>query len=296
MVRVPVVAPRFDASVTRSQFLHELLFEAKYVLKSVPFLVLLCFGMLNLFASSFVIEDFYGTKVLPTTAMMLLVIQGSYSFLLVFIVAFYAGELIWRERSTRLSDVIDALPVPNWVPLLAKTAALALVIVAFMLAGVLLCVAIQLARGYTSIEVSLYLSDVLIQSCPFILWAVAAIVLQTISSNKFIGYFLFIVLFIVGIVLPAVHLEHHLYNFASAPNVQYSDMNGYGHFLKGWSWFQLYWAEIAGGLLVIADSVFWSGPRDGSLDLLQHQYREHVYGFRRRVGCPSPLRKSVPTP
>ena len=35
---------------------------------------------------------------------MLSAIEGSYAFLLILIVGFYAGELVWRERSAKLAE------------------------------------------------------------------------------------------------------------------------------------------------------------------------------------------------
>ena len=36
------------------------------------------------------------------------------------IITFYAGELVWRERDTRLDQIHDALPMPTWLPLVAQ--------------------------------------------------------------------------------------------------------------------------------------------------------------------------------
>ena len=42
-----------------------------------------------------------------------LTLRGSYSFLLLIVVMFYAGELVWKERSAKLNEVVDAMPVAN---------------------------------------------------------------------------------------------------------------------------------------------------------------------------------------
>ena len=111
--------------------------------------------------------------------------------------------------------------------------------------------------GYTNLELGLYLqrrrcSD----SMPFVLMAVAAVFLQVISNQKFIGYALFILVFVLQTVLVSVHLEHNLYTFAGAPALTYSDMNGFGHFLLPWAWFNVYWSVFAAMLLVIS-AAFW---------------------------------------
>lgn len=255
-VSVSASRASFSASAVWKQFLHYLRFDTAGVLRSVPFLVLLAFGVANLAAGSTVIDDAYGTKILPVTSVMLRVIDGSYSFLLILIIGFYAGELVWRERGAKLAELTDTLPIPNWVPLLAKVGALLCVVAIFMLLGVLTAMVMQLLRGYTNLEPGLYLGGILIQAVPFMLMAVAAVVLQVISNNKVIGYLLYVVMMVVQIALPPLHFEHNLYNYSHAPQTPHSDMNGYGHFLTGWLWVESYWSIFAVILTLLA-AAFW---------------------------------------
>ncbi len=251
-----VFTQRFNHATALYQFLKQLRFDTVGVLKSVPFLVMLAFGVFNLVGASTTIDDMYGTKVYPVTLLMLEAIQGSYTFLLVLIVTFYAGELVWKERGAKLNEVIDAMPVPNWVPLLAKLGAIALVVLAFMSVGVLTAIGYQLARGYTSLEVGLYVKGLLLEAGPFILMGALALVLQVLTNNKFLGYLAMILVLIAQMVLGVMHFDHNLYNYAGMPGAPYSDMNGYGHFLSGRLWFEGYWGLFAALLTVVA-MAFW---------------------------------------
>ncbi len=85
------------------------------------------------------------------------------------IVLFFAGELVWKERSARINEVTDAMPVPNWVPLLAKFTALLAVIICFQAAGALAAMGVQLAKGYTHLEPLLYLRSLALDSVVYIL-------------------------------------------------------------------------------------------------------------------------------
>src|SRR6185437_7559366 len=78
--------------------------------------------------------------------------SGSFTWLLLFVVGFYAGELVWRERAGKISEVVDAFPTPDWIPLLSKVVALAAVIVLFLAAGSLFCMGYQLLRGYHHLQ------------------------------------------------------------------------------------------------------------------------------------------------
>ncbi len=231
-VAAPAARRAFDGTAALEQFLHQLRFDAASVLKSLPFLILLGLGLVNLISGARLSNRLFGTEVHPVTALMLEAMQGSYQFLLLLIVAYYAGEVIWRERDARIAEATDATPVPDWVPLLAKTGALFAVVLAFMAVGVLAAIVYQLSMGHTNLELGLYLRSVLLDSMPFVLTAVAAVFLQVISNQKFIGYALFILVFVLQTVLVSVHFEHNLYTFAGSPTLTYSDMNGFGHFLQ----------------------------------------------------------------
>ncbi len=248
---------RADNGARWTQFLKLAWFDTRGVLRGVAFMVMLAFGLLNLGGFLAFANQMYGTRVYPVTHLMTQAMGSSFNFLLLIIVAFYAGELVWRERSARISDVTDAFPLPDFIPLLAKLVALAAVIVLFLLAGALECVIYQLWRGYTHIQPALYASDIALTTLAFLLTAALALFLQVIANNKFLGYLLFVIFIVSRIALSQLHFDHHLYNYGSAPAAPYSDMNGYGHFLTGQLWFRAYWAMLAGALLVVA-ALYWT--------------------------------------
>ena len=120
------------------------------MLKSLPFLILLGLGLVELHRAARGCRTACSAReVHPVTALMMEAMQGSYQFLLVLIVAYYAGEVIWRERDARIAEATDATPVPGWVPLLAKTGALFAVVLAFMAIGVLAAIVYQLVAWAT---------------------------------------------------------------------------------------------------------------------------------------------------
>ena len=122
------------------------------MLKSLPFLILLGLGLVNFISSARLQNRLFGTDVHPVTVLMMEAMRGSYQFLLLLIVAYYAGEVIWRERDARIAEATDATPVPGWVPLLAKTGALFAVVFAFMAIGVVAAIIYQLSMGHTNLE------------------------------------------------------------------------------------------------------------------------------------------------
>lgn len=247
----------FDFASQLTMFRRQVGLEVRTILKSVPFLVMIVFALANVLGGASFVESRYGTKVYPVTHLMLDLIEGAYLFMLVIILTFYAGESIWRERSLKLAEVTDSLPVPSWVPLLGKLVALWSVAIVFGLVGVVATVGLQVWRGYTVFEPGLYLGGLAVMLVQFLLIAALGIALQVFIDNKFIGYLAMILYLLSPILLRALHFDHRLYRFASSPAAPYSDMNGFGHFLIGKAWFWLYWSLFA-ALLVVAASLFWS--------------------------------------
>ncbi|MES2320273.1 MAG: M1 family aminopeptidase [Pseudomonadota bacterium] len=253
---LPRIEPRIGAATGWQQCFHIFTFDALAVFKSVPFLVMLLFAVMNLVGGSFAMAQMYGTPVYPVTYLMLSLMSDSFNFMLVIILTFYAGELIFKERQAKIADVHDAMPVPNWAPLLAKSLALVGVILGFLVAGALTAIVLQLIKGGAPVEPALYVGGVLRGAVPFALMGMFAIALQVFTNNKFIGYALMIVLMISQVSMGMLRFDHNLYNFGGLPAAQYSDMNGYGHFLPGWSWFALYWSMFTLGLMILAQA-FW---------------------------------------
>ncbi|MEP7042468.1 MAG: M1 family aminopeptidase [Dokdonella sp.] len=278
-VAMPTVAPRTDAAARFAQWRKLAWFDVRGVIGGVAFVVMLAFGLMNLGAGLAFSNEIFGTKVYPVTHLMTEAMDGSYNFLLIIIVAFYAGELVWRERSHRISDVTDAFPLPDWIPLLSKLTALIVVIVLFLFAGAVECSIYQLWRGDTPIEPGLYLSDIALNTLGFTLLAALALFLQVVANNKFLGYLLVVLYFVSRIALNQLNFDHHLYNYGSVPAALYSDMNGYGHFLAGHLWFSAYWACFALALLVVA-ALYWArGTAQG--------WKERARIARQRLGVPS---------
>ncbi len=261
------------------QFLHQAKFDAKGVLRGVPLLVMLLFGLLILIINLIFADQMYGTARYATTATMASLISGAYALFLLIIVMFYAGELVFRERTARIAEVTDAYPNADWIPLASKLVALVLVVLCFYATGVVVTVANQLIRGGVSIEPGLYLSRILLDATGFVLIGVLALFFQVITNNKFIGYLLMLVYLVARGVMGFLDLDDKLYSPFSATPLPYADMNGYGHFLVGWTWFRIYWGAFA-VLLFIAALLFWvRGNRS--------TFRERLREARRRFGAGS---------
>ncbi len=254
-VAIPKVAQDFSRRGYIRQWLNQTRVEVAGVLRSVPFLVIMIFGVFNLAGS--LGADIGGRTGLPVTREMLSMIGGTFDLFLFVVLLVYAGLLVWRERAARMNEIQDTLPMPDWIPLTAKLTGL--VVIALVALGVAMTTTIvyQLARGYTFLEIPLYLRGLFVLSlAEWLLIAALAISVQTLTNNKIAGFVIMIGYFILLEVLPSIDFTNNLAIYATTPPAPYSDMNGYGHFVKPLVWYHVYWGFLAAGLVLVS-SLFW---------------------------------------
>nr|AUN35551.1 putative membrane protein [uncultured bacterium] len=233
-------------------------------LKNVYFIALAIAGALFVFANAKTIGSLYGTTTYPVTYQVIDVSAGSFALFTLIITAFYAGELVWRERDARMAQIADSLPQPTWLPFLAKLFTLmgvqAVLQVIVMVCGIL----IQLFNGYFRIELGQYLFSLFVIQLPAY-WMVAALALMihSLVNHKYLGHFLVVLYYLVEISSDAFGYDLRLYHFGNLPTVVYSDMNRYGHFLGPVFWFMAYWGAASVLMLVIARLAWVRGTDSG---------------------------------
>ena len=226
--------------------------------KNIYFVVIALAAVLTVVAGSLDMGSILGTITYPVTYKVLELITHTFALFMLIVTTFYAGELIWREREARVDQMLDALPLPSWVPLLAKLAAL-IGLQALMLAIAMVCgMLIQLFRGYFALEPGLYLHTLFLIELPhYILIAVLAVALQVLINQKYLAYFAMILYYFATVTFGTLGLDHPMLMYAAFPPVTYSQMNGFGHLLARQRWFELYWSGAAIMLVALA-MVFWA--------------------------------------
>lgn len=229
------------------------LFRNEFVgmLKSTPFIIIMTLGLVQLFASLTFVTSMYGNTTYPVTYNVVDVMRGSLTIYLLIIVAFYAGQLVWKERDPKMDGIMNALPMATHTGLLAKVAALLGILLVVHLFAVLAGMTTQLFNGYLRLQPGVYLSyfvlpGFLMCAC----WAALAVLVHVLVNNKYLGYFVFIVLFVINaFAWPALDVVSNLVVFNSSSGLVYSDMNGFGPYLKGWLFFRSYWLVFSALLI-----------------------------------------------
>ena len=270
-----------DARIEHSWLLHlkqyRMMTRREFwgIVKDVYFYAIVGAGILFLIMTSTQVGKLYGTTTFPVTYSVLDVLGGTFTLFMLIIITFYAGELVWKERELKIQQIHDALPIPDWVPLMSKFSALGLVsgllLVVIMVVGMLT----QVFKGYFNLEPGLYVAELFgVQLIDYLLLCVLAITVQVFVNHKYMGHMIMVIYYLFSIFMDGLGLEHKLYDYASDTGATYSDMNKYGHFLFPFSWFKLYWAAFA---LILAgfSSLFWVRGQEQQL-----RFRINLARFR----------------
>ena len=254
---VPVAHPTFSTAASLRHVASLTAIQFKETTRNVFFVVLMLAGFLFSALSAAGINNPLANRTWPVTHQMLLMATGGFAIFAFAIIIFYSGELVWRERDAQLNQVIDALPLQRWVLFCSKLLALMLVQVLIVLLIMAAGMTVQIAQGYYHFQIGLYLRELFFHRL-IGLWmiCVLAMLVQTVVNNKYLGHFVMVLYIIATIALPPAGFQDYLYRFAETPPATYSDMNGYGPFLKPLVWFQIYWV-IAAVLLAIITNLLW---------------------------------------
>lgn len=250
-VPLPRIRPTFSSA---AQFAAIVKLEAIGTFKSIPFMIMLVCGIVLVVGNTFD-SDWLGAPY-PVTREMVDVIRSAFAAFALLIAAFYAGDIVWRERTLKLNEVSDAMPVPTWLQWTAKFTSLLLVVLSTVVLAILTAIAVQAIDGYYHFEFALYAKSALgLLGTRLALIAGLAFLMQIFFNHKLAGLIGLSVYFVLNLLLPAMGLERLFYRFASIPYA-YSDMNGYGHFAAPLFWTTLYWIFFV-ALMFALGHLFW---------------------------------------
>jgi len=202
------------------------------------------------------VMDVGGVPLLPTTAQVITVITAPIAdslrfpwVLIPLIIIFYAGELVWRERDARLSEIADTFPVPEWVRLLGGFAGLGLVLFTWMVFLTAAGMLSQIRMGYFDFEIWVYLRAMFgMQLIDWLLFAALVFAVHVVVNQKQVGYLLALLAYGFIAFASRLGVDHRLLVYTSDPGWRYSDMRAFGNTVVPWFWFKAYW--LAWGLML----------------------------------------------
>jgi len=262
--RLPRVRQIFSSSTTWAQFVSLSRLRISTILHEVPFWaivgLMIGFAVNNGYFAGRVAE----INVWPVTYLMVQAVEGGATLFFFIVAGLYAAELIWRERDIHFEGIHDALPMRESVDWLSKLVAIAFVEL-FLLTVTMLCgIFMQTIAGYYHYELLQYFKELYIIVFPQIMaFALLAMFIQTVVSNKFVGHAIAIGLIVLVPILFNFGWENTLYLYDNTPPYTYSDMNGYGHFVPALTWSLIYWLAVSAFFGVISIALARRGTDEG---------------------------------
>lgn len=252
------------------QFMTRTRFEMRQVFLSPAFLLLTAFSASQVIAQMLLGGGAFGTESWPLTKNMVDMVVGGFSLLTIIVVAYYTAEVVWREHTVGMHELVDSTPASNSVFWASKVAAVLAVLVAIHLLAMAITIVYQLASGYSNLDLAQYAVSVFyFYLLPIAMLVILAFFIQTLSPGKYIGILIFFAYAMTELVLPQLGIEHNMANYAGSPTPVYSDMNGYGIFLQPHNWYMLYWSALAVVFAVLSYGLW----RRGTLTSLKSRWR-----------------------
>ena len=201
---------------------------------------------------------FMGTPLIPRTDYVLrgLTIDPDAppAYLIVpLLIVFWSGQLVWRERDAAVSEIVDAVPAPEWVLFLGKFTGLGLVLALCMALRMAAGMFLQVSGGYHDFEIGLYLQVLFgIQLIDYLLFGLLALAIHVVVNEKPLGHLMTIVAYVLIVIGTQTAIVHQLLVYGADPGWTYTDMRGFGPSFGSWLWFKVYWTGWALLLAVTA--------------------------------------------
>jgi ABC-2 type transport system permease protein len=261
--KLPTVRQVFGTGTTLVQLASLIRLRISNILREVPFwaIVILMAGIAC--NNGHYAGRVAGQNVWPVTYLMLQSVEGGAILFLYIVATLYAAELVWRERDTHFSGIHDALPIAETTDWFSKFFALCFVELILLTVAGLCGIVMQTVSGYYNYELLQYAEELyLVTFAQVLTFALLALFIQTVVSNKFIGHGIVIGIFVIAPILYNFGWENTLYLFGNTPPYTYSDMNGYGHFVPALFWSIVYWLSISCFLATLSIALARRGADD----------------------------------
>ena len=235
-------------------------FDMLTALRSPAYVIMLGIAFINAIVGLWLAGDDSVSTIFPVTRVMIQTLIEQFTVIPLVIAAYYAGELVWRDRDLRVHEIVDATPASDVAFFVPKILAISIVLFSTALISVAAAVSVQALKGYTTFEFSHYLTwYVLPWLVNMVLYAVLAVFVQTLVPHKFVGLLVMLLFIVAQLTLAGLGFEHNLYRYGSTPPVPLSDMNGEGPFAGYAVWFHAYWTAGATVLAVLAYALWRRG-------------------------------------
>ncbi|MEO6964100.1 MAG: hypothetical protein ABIY90_19180, partial [Puia sp.] len=248
----------FTGTYNRSTLVNLVKLELRNIFRDNYFWIIISCGMVFLGFVFWMGNREFGVPDYPRTVTLFNIFNDVFPFFIFFIIIFYTGETLHRDRVTRYAFINDSLPPPNWVLNGSKLISLLILGAGLAFLPVIVALTVQIAKGFYHFNFPVYFTYLFIVILPALMEMVLfSYMVHVVINNKFVAHAVGITFWVVVFFLRTTGIfNYNLLLYASGPGFGVSDMDGMGHMTGPVSWFNLYWL-LFGGLLVILAALFY---------------------------------------
>jgi ABC-2 type transport system permease protein len=245
---VPISMPRVRGTFDRATRVRQLFAVAMHAYREMIFsrvaLLLPVVAWLLYDVMPELMEVGLGTPGRPTTA-RLVAVYARFSSIGIFVgavIAFFAAQLMWRERDARENEIVDVTPTPRSVLYGGKFIALALLLATMQALIFASGIATQISYGWNRHEPLLFAKILFgVKLADYLMFAAMAMVVHVLIRQKYLATGVTMVLWLLQDYAAEAGIEHNLVVFGGAPDFGYSEISGFAGTLAPWLWFKTYW-------------------------------------------------------
>ncbi len=267
-------------STTLRQLWSQLRVDFKSVIKSTAFIILAFLGLVNCVPNFQYATEGYGTSNLPITYTMVDMIRGSFYLYIIAILTYFAGALVWKERTAKVNEIYDALPTRTWTGYVAKYSTILSVAFLLNVVAILAAIVAQALHGFDRYEIGVYVRELLVLDMLGFAFLIALFMfIHAISPNMYLGFFICVIVVVVNsFIWGVMDVSSNMVKLGGTPSYTVSDLYGYKPYAPGLSWFHTYWMLFAGLLGVAAVCLWPRGKESGMfkrLDLAAQEWKNY---------------------
>ncbi|MGF7023280.1 M1 family aminopeptidase [Sphingobacterium sp. HSC-15S19] len=227
-------------------------YDYRYIVKNPVFLILTLVGVLFIILMASTIGSIFGTSTYPVTWKMLMIPGTTFKFFLLILTFLFTGLLVHRGSITRMGGLLDTTATPNWAFMGSKIIAILLMQLTLLAVVIATCMGFQVYHHYYNFEIGQYVMHLMVYGMlSNLVWLFISLFVHTLFKNYLAGFFVLLTLFIGLPFLSMVGVEQEIYQFNQGPDLDYSDMDGFGYVLPFLT-YRVYWLLFAVFFAVIA--------------------------------------------
>jgi ABC-2 type transport system permease protein len=257
----PVVAESHARRAFGPALVATLRFELRRLFgaRAVQLLLLVWLAIAFTEARTQLIQSEYGTRALATSGLLADELSQQLGLVCTICLVWFAADVVWSDRIARVDGITDATPASSAVFYLSRLITLWTVVVALTTLAIVAALVVQFTHPHLPLNPLPLLGLFWFVATPACLFAVAAVAIQVLAPNRWIGIVLTLLVAVLVNMNQIAAIEHPMLRYTAAPGVSWSDLDGYGPAATSFSAFTGYWATWA----LLIGTVSWGAWRRG---------------------------------